>query len=65
MKTFFRGFYICVYLSVLWKGLAKIKKLNIDLQIKRKTSDEADAKFHEDINVSFSFTKNIKTFEDL
>ena len=39
--------------QVLWKGLAKIKKLNIDLQVKRKTSDETDAKFHDDINVSF------------
>ncbi|CAB4016569.1 Hypothetical predicted protein [Paramuricea clavata] len=36
--------------EVLWKGLAKIKKLNLDLQVKRKTSDAADGKFHDDIN---------------
>ena len=39
---------------VLWKGLAKIKKLSIDLQVKRKTLDDVDGKFHNDIDVSFS-----------
>ncbi|XP_028410081.1 formin-like protein 2 [Dendronephthya gigantea] len=40
--------------EVLWKGLAKIKKLNIDLQMKRKTLDEAGGRFHEDINTFVS-----------
>jgi hypothetical protein len=39
---------------VLWKGLAKIKKLNTDLQVKRKTWDDSDGKFHNDVSVSFA-----------
>ena len=49
----FHSLFMLLHL-VLWKGLAKIKKLNNDLQMKRKTFDEADGKFHEDIDVSFS-----------
>ena len=40
--------------EVLWKGLAKIKKLSIDLQVKRKTLDDVDGKFHNDIDAFVS-----------